>query len=264
MNIKQSLAPFAAYLLRNIKTHKNRKRFAKFVGNYFDNTKAKTAYGFMMFAKWYDNENRTCFEGSHGIVADFISDLPSDSIFIDIGANQGCTSILASKVFSNNQNNGVVISFEPSIFSFGLMERNIKLNKCNNIFAFNRAVSSKKLKLYLNENDKENSGASHISEKGNPIIAGPIKVEDLRKITKNNDIFIKIDTEGYEMFVIEGLEELFKEKLVHKLLVEIDELNLIKYGSSSIELYNCLEKYGFKPIIGLKKGHYDEVFIQKK
>ena len=44
MNIKQSLALFAVYLLINIKNHKNCKCFAKFVGNYFDNTKANTSY----------------------------------------------------------------------------------------------------------------------------------------------------------------------------------------------------------------------------
>ena len=55
MNINQKIAPFAAFILKNIKTHKNRKRFAKFFGPFFDGTVAKTAYGFPMIARWYDN-----------------------------------------------------------------------------------------------------------------------------------------------------------------------------------------------------------------
>ena len=46
MKINQLLVPFASYLLRNIKFRKNRKRFTKFVGVFFDNSIAKTAYGF--------------------------------------------------------------------------------------------------------------------------------------------------------------------------------------------------------------------------
>ena len=264
MHIKQSLASFAAYILRNIKTHKNRKRFAKLVGNFFDGTKAKTAYGFTMIAKWHDNMNRISFEGSYGIVADFIKDLPRDSLFIDIGANQGCTSILASKVFEKRENNGVVMAFEPSLSSYKLMQTNIELNKCNNIFTFNRAVSSKISKLYLDETDVNNSGASHISEKGNSIIAAPVKIDDVRAICKFNNIYIKIDTEGYEMSVLKGLNELFKENFIRKLVIEIDNINLNKYGSNSAEIYNYLDKHGFKPIIGLNKGHYDEVFIEKQ
>ena len=100
MFIKNLLAPLAAYILRNISTHRNRKRFAKLVGPYFDGVIAKTAYGFPMIARWQDNMDRISFEGSYGIVAEFIKDLPRDVLFIDIGANQGCTSILASRVFN--------------------------------------------------------------------------------------------------------------------------------------------------------------------
>ena len=51
-----------------------------------------------MIARSYDNTNRISFEGSYGIVADFIKKIPEDAMFIDIGVNQGCTSILASHI----------------------------------------------------------------------------------------------------------------------------------------------------------------------
>ena len=92
-----------SYILKNIPTHRNRKRFAKLVGPYFKVTIAKTAYGFQMIVHWYDNMNWISFEGSYGIVAEFIQNLPDNILFIDIGANQGCTSILASKVLTRNK-----------------------------------------------------------------------------------------------------------------------------------------------------------------
>lgn len=53
-----------------------------------------------MIARWHDNVNRISFEGSYGIVAEFIQTLPENSLFIDVGANQGCTSILAAKTLA--------------------------------------------------------------------------------------------------------------------------------------------------------------------
>ena len=41
MKIKQLLVYFATYILKNIPTHRNRKRFAKLVGPYFKVTIAK-------------------------------------------------------------------------------------------------------------------------------------------------------------------------------------------------------------------------------
>lgn len=64
------------------------------------------------------------------------------------------------------------------------------------------------------------------------------------------------------MSVLNGLQELFNANLVRKLVIEIDELNLMKYDANSKKIYNYLNKYGFKPTIGLKNGHYDEVFVK--
>ena len=171
MFIKNLLASFAAYILRIIPTHKNRKRFAKIFGPFFDGAIAKTAYGFPMIARWHDNMNRICFEGSYGIVAEFIEELPEDVLFLDIGANQGCTSIIASKVFEKNKSGiGAVMAYEPSSSIFNLMKKNISLNFCNNIHTFNKAVASVESELFLNESNPGNSGGSHISDKGNSIL----------------------------------------------------------------------------------------------
>ena len=151
MKIRQLLVFFATFILKNIPTHRNRKRFAKLVGPYFNGTIAKTAYGFPMFVRWCDNMNRIGFEGSYGIVAEFIQNLPDNVLFIDIGANQGCTSILASKVLKGKKENnkGAVMAFEPSLSVFNLMQKNIFLNKCTNIHAYNKAITSTHSELFF-------------------------------------------------------------------------------------------------------------------
>lgn len=259
MKFNQILAPIAAYFLKKLPTHKLRKKYAKLAGPFFKGTTAKTIYGFPMIVNWHDNMNRTSFEGSYGIVERFVKSLNKKSLFIDIGANHGCISILASKYL---QEGGLVIAFEPSPSAYGELQKNIKLNNCKNILTFNKAISDIKGDLFLNETNYENSGASHISNNGTKIKAGPIYLNDIKKVANFSDLYIKIDTEGYELYVLKGLADILKSGLVRKLVIEIDEENLVKYNANSKKIYNYLERYGFKPTIGLKSGHYDEVFIE--
>ncbi len=257
--MKKFFVNIAAFFLRNMPFHRARKKYAKIFGPLFKGEIAKTAYGFPMIVNWHDNMNRISFEGSYGIVEEFIRTINEKSLFIDIGANHGCISILASKYLEKK---GLVMAFEPSPKAFNGLKKNIKLNQCKNIFYFNQAISDTTGDLYLNETNTENSGAAHISDKGTKIKASPIKLKDIKAIVDLKNIYIKIDTEGYEMSVLNGLQELFNANLVRKLVIEIDELNLMKYDANSKKIYNYLNKYGFKPTIGLKNGHYDEVFVK--
>jgi FkbM family methyltransferase len=263
--MKKLFAKFIVYILKNIPIHRIRKKFAKFFGPYLEGMVLNTAYGFPMLAYLQDNMNRISFEGSYGVVADFIKDIPSDAIFIDVGANQGCTSILASKVLNkNNKKTGIVLAYEPSKSIYELLLKNIALNKCDNIYTYNKAISAYDTELYLDENNIENSGASHISNVGSKILGGPIKIDQVRNLSYSKNIYVKIDTEGYEMFVLKGIKELFEKKLIRKLVIEISDINLKKYSSNSKEIYSFLNEYDYKPTIGPKEGHYDEVFVEKK
>ena len=78
-----------------------------------------------------------------------------------------------------------------------------------------------------------------------------------------DDIYVKLDTEGYEMSVLKGMWELFAAGLIRKLIIEIDDVNLNKSGTDSRQVYKFLDQHCFKSTIGLKQGHYDEVFFEK-
>ena len=65
------------------------------------------------------------------------------------------------------------------------------------------------------------------------------------------------------MNILKGIQDLFEAKLIRKLVIEIDAINLEKYGNSPTEVYRFLDKIGFKPTMGLKVGHYDEIFKEK-
>ena len=255
--LRQAIVPGFAAMLRTLPTHRMRKKFAKIFGPFFRGTVAQTAYGFEMICDWYDNANRAVFEGSYGVVAAFIRELPPNSIFVDIGANQGGTSLLAAQVVGKS---GRVVAYEPNPVSAERMRENIAISGVKNVTLIERGVASREDLLLLDVTDIENSGAAHVSDQGSPFSTGPISLHDLGISSDSADIFIKIDTEGYEYEVLQGLSQLLDSKQVRQIIVEIDEANLKRFGSSSRAVYQFLEKFGFSPRTGLSSGHYDEVF----
>lgn len=68
------------------------------------------------------------------------------SIVIDIGAHFGRYTIIASKRVGPN---GKVIAIEADPGNFEILNKNIKLNKLNNITSLNCASYSKEAKLKL-------------------------------------------------------------------------------------------------------------------
>lgn len=256
--IRDNFAPLLAFVLRSLPSHRLRKRFAKRFGPYFFGSVAKTAYGFKMVCNWYDNANRIIFEGSFGVVEDFVLALPPDALFIDIGANQGGTSIMASRVLAKG--GGQVMAYEPNPVTISLMRENIALNGCENIHIFEKGVAPLKKELRIDNSDRENSGSAHVSDDGVAVLMAPILLRDVQSVCGDSPVFVKIDTEGYEMEVLTGISELLSANVIQKLVVEIDKENLENFGSSPEMVYSYLSDFGFSPKRGLSVGHYDEVF----
>lgn len=151
-------------------------------------------------------------------------------VFVDIGANIGYFSLIASKLIGET---GKVFSFEPDPDNFFLLEKNIKANNYKNIIAVKKAVADKigKAKLYL---DKENlCGHSLVSKEGNKFVeTETITLDEFFRNNKKIDV-IKIDVEGFEPVALEGMKEIIKSN---------DNLILIT------EFYpNALKRAGYSP-----------------
>lgn len=137
-----------------------------------------------------------------------------DDIIIDIGAHIGGYTILAS----HSAPAGKVYSFEPLNDSFRILEKNVMLNKKNNIKIFKQGVGkeNKKTFFYVNELNLAESSLYKATPK-------KIKVEitTLPKIFKDNKIkrcnILKLDCEGAEYDI------LFSSK---KMLDKIDRIIL--------------------------------------
>ena len=138
-------------------------------------------------------------------------EFPEEMIFWDVGANVGIYSVLFGKKFPA----GKVIAFEPNVSLHVLLTQNLDLNGVNNVRIESFALSNAKGVGQI-EISKGRAGAGKIKstlaedyeDKSFPIITGDMYVKDFPEAIPS---LIKIDVEGHEPEVIEGLSHVLRQ-----------------------------------------------------
>ena len=117
---------------------------------------------------------------------------------LDIGANIGLHSIIMSKCGFD------IRSYEPDPRHYEVLQKNLKLNNCDNVQPFNAAVSSQAGEMEF-VRVLGNTTASHLAgSKPNPygdLEKFPVKVEAFEPLIVWADL-IKLDVEGHEKVVL--------------------------------------------------------------
>ena len=165
--------------------------------------------------------------------------------FIDVGSNIGIYSLLIENKLPKIK----IFAFEPHPDAFARLEYNLKLNKSKNINCFNTALSDQNTKSFLSidNNHKKDfknfqSGGATVDFLGNiPIFLS--KGDDILK-NRNEILAIKIDVEGHEKLVLDGINDL----LVHnKVLIQIEihneNFDLVNQALNILG-YNEIKKIG--------------------
>ncbi|OQA00073.1 MAG: 2-O-methyltransferase NoeI [Bacteroidetes bacterium ADurb.Bin408] len=170
-----------------------------------------------------------------------------NDIILDIGANIGYYSLMASKRIKG----GKIYAFEPVNQTYAKLIKNIELNNFQNIVPVNKAVSNKEdtIEIYVanNKNTGTSSITNHIHFCGEKQKAVAITIDSFVNENKLPKIdLIKIDVEGAESLVIEGMQESLA-KFNPYILIELIDERLKAAGSSLIQIYDFLEKIGYKP-----------------
>ncbi|MBF0363047.1 MAG: FkbM family methyltransferase [Oligoflexia bacterium] len=168
--------------------------------------------------------------------------------FLDIGANIGIYSLYAAFLYSDM----TVIGVEPFQPNFSRFVENINLNRINNIFPLQLAFSREdSIKEFFSSDLRIGASGgqfdSNVDESGVKFevkniqrtisIKGDSFFKAFPLITPNH---IKIDVDGNEESIIEGMTELLESKKIKSILIE---LNPIKSNSDTVK--NILNDLGF-------------------
>lgn len=164
---------------------------------------------------------------------------PGD-VFVDVGANIGYFSLLASRLVGPT---GAVLAFEPEAANYALLEANILMNGCDNIRSFEAALGEENASgtIYLNELNRGDHSIypTEPGRSGQDISI----VNGSRLIAQTHPRVhcIKIDTQGAECDVVRGLRELIAASAADLLMIiEFSPMHLRNAGTSGRVLLDLL------------------------
>ncbi|MFF8945307.1 FkbM family methyltransferase [Streptomyces sp. NPDC014864] len=172
---------------------------------------------------------------------------PGDT-FIDIGANIGYFSVLASRQVGPR---GQVVSIEASPRFHEMLRQNLRANECTNVRSVNTAVSDTAGVLTFYLEDAGNLGATTIVR---PTRAAQqtfeMSAQSLPQILTEQEIrgarLIKIDVEGAEAAVVRGLTStLDRLRPDVELVIEVGPERLARQGDSVHDVIDPLLRCGF-------------------
>ena len=192
---------------------------------------------------------------------------PGD-VFVDVGANIG---YMSAKALSLVGTSGEVHSFEPVDKYFDLLSKIKILNPSHKLFPNKIALGETvgKNSFYINQGG--NFGSNSFIKEHDNIKEITVPINTFDNYLENHDIaekvsMIKIDSEGYEFFVIKGMKGFLDAGYRPVFIMEITPKFYSMLGYKAIDIVKFLNGFGYYPydlrtrkklgknfILGLKK-----------
>ncbi|HEU0251969.1 MAG TPA: FkbM family methyltransferase, partial [Pyrinomonadaceae bacterium] len=141
-------------------------------------------------------------------------------VVIDVGANIGYFSLLASTLVGSG---GCVHAFEPDPVNCGLLRKNVRMNHASNIKVVQAALSNndEPLQLFLNSDNKGDHRIWEATgEARTRISVKAMTLDQYLNETGTVPKFIKIDVQGAEGYVLEGMNETLAQSELSYLILE--------------------------------------------
>jgi len=186
----------------------------------------RSFYGPLMLENWNDITFRFCLRGSYGVFfSNFLKQTDKEFIFLDIGANQGLYSLIASE----RKNCIECFSFEPVPQTIEILKKNISQNglsrKVKIIESGIDAIQSNKRKIVIDPTHSGSATLNDISNSSSYEFIKTINRNYLEKLELQDkaEIIIKIDVEGNEVKVLNELVNTAFFNRVSVIYFEFDE-----------------------------------------
>jgi len=181
--------------------------------------------------------------------------LDKNSIALDVGANIGNHSLF----FSNNFDS--VISFEPMASNCLLLKANSFLNNMHNITLIEKALSNQNSKMGIVYSNVKNTNniicKLNEADEDQIIVDVAIGDEEIAKLNLQKKIsLIKIDVEGHEPLVVQGLRKTISS---HQPIIFWEAFD----QSEAKKTKNLLAEMGYSYFYHLTTNKYKSRFLSK-
>lgn len=166
-------------------------------------------------------------------------------VVVDLGANVGYYTLLAAEKVGQT---GRVFAFEPDPFCYGLLEKNVEINRFANVIAVNKAVSGSSGKAWLFLEAKNKGGHRlYVSQEAGHSI--PVEVTSLDEYFRDGNSrvhLIKMDIQGAEMAALRGMRRIMEANEDLAIIVEFWPVGIERFGDAPADFVHTLLGYGFR------------------
>lgn len=183
--------------------------------------------------------------------------LKPNSTFIDVGGHFGYYSMLA---FHAQKSTKVVI-VEPFSENLFLIRKNLKINKVKNFKLFGLIASDKEKMEILRIPEASSEATLHWGKYSKVYKEEKIKSMPLDVLISDMKAdFIKIDVEGHEIFVLNGLKKILSKNSDLILLIELNPLSQKLAGFTPKDLIRKIRSLKFDIfVIDESEGNYYQI-----
>ncbi|WP_299255181.1 FkbM family methyltransferase [uncultured Cytophaga sp.] len=187
-------------------------------------------------------------------------------LILDIGANTGTYSLIASALNSNAE----VHAFEPVKRTFDKLQSNVQINTFD-IHLHNIALSDTVGEIFLMEEGGSNEYTAHVTKLQNPnsYLVCCKRLDSILNVNYiGKNILMKLDVERHEVSVLLGMGDLLKQLRPIILLEVLDEEMAIQlnpfFENLEYVFYNIDEMKGYFEISSVQKSFGNNIFCCPK
>ena len=169
-------------------------------------------------------------------------------VFIDLGANEGYFSVLASQIVGPT---GTVIAIEPQSRLQHVISTNLHVNGCFNVRVIRCVVFNKSGKAHLTLGPTVKTGSSSLFRPSKCILP----TEEVQSFSLSELIdrlglercdLLKVDIEGAEYEVFISATEVLRKGIFRNIALEIHHSRLRQRGLSADELHKHMVECGYE------------------
>jgi FkbM family methyltransferase len=185
--------------------------------------------------------------GEQKVVAEVLAFLQPGDVVFDIGANVGLYTVLLSKTVGKS---GRVFAFEPEPETCAHLQDNLKLNAAENVKWFRKALGERTGRASLFTGGII-GGGSLVHHQGDGQVEQTVDVVQGDELVMTEHLpiprAVKIDVEGYEHSVIEGLRHTLADPACQMICCEIHP-SMLPPGVSPEAVLSLVDSVGFRRI----------------
>jgi len=248
--MKKNLFTFYQKLVNNLTgTNLSKYRIVQKINNQI-NSKLKPDFVEIDGNKMYLDEKDSLFLSVYGFHEKTETEIVKNEIkegdvVLDIGANIGYYTLLFAKLVGKT---GKVYAFEAESSNFEILKKNVHENDYKNVVLEQKAVSDKPgiVKFYIGKDSNTENQLFKPNVKHEEIEVKSISIDGYFKELNPKIDFVKMDIQGAEPLVIEGMTKTIEENKDIKIMLEWWPDAIRKYGIDPEKHLTKLVNLGFK------------------